>query len=180
LLAIPVVDGSLETAIIRDIAEAVESRDSRLWVGVSRVADDFASARREANACLRLAQRAGRPNPGVIRSDDLGPLRFVLGATNLDQANDMVRQQLGKLIEHDAESKSPLLPTLRAYLDADGHQPTVAAACFIHVSTLKYRMKKIRELLDDDLGDPDTRFQLKLSCKLMDLLEALDLDAQPA
>ena len=88
----------------------------------------------------------------------------------------MVAQQLGPLLDHDAESKSPLLPTLRAYLDADGHQPTTAAACFIHVSTLKYRLKKVRELLGRDLSDPEVRFQLRLAFKLMDLLEALGVD----
>ena len=85
----------------------------------------------------------------------------------------MVREQIGPLIDHDATRKAPLIPTLRAYLDANGHQPTAAAACFIHVSTLKYRLKKIRELLDGDLSDPEVGFQLRLAFKLMDLQDAL-------
>lgn len=179
MLALAEVSPELEATILADIGKAVAARDAHLAVGVSRLGRDFATAQREAVACLRLAQRSPDPS-SVVRCDDLGPLQFVLGGTDLEQSKEMVEQQLGALIEHDAGSKSPLLPTLRAYLDADGHQPTTAAACFIHISTLKYRLKKIRELLGDDLSDPETRFQLRLAFKLMDLLEALGVDPPPA
>lgn len=172
IMAITEVPADVEEAIIADIREAVERREAKLAVGISRLADQFGAAQREATACLRLAQR-GNGNDGVMRSDDLGPLRFVLDSTDLTHADEMIRQQLGALIEHDATKKAPLLPTLRAYLDADGHQPTAAAACYIHISTLKYRLKKIRDLLDDDLSDPETGFQLRLAFKLMDLRAAM-------
>jgi DNA-binding PucR family transcriptional regulator/putative methionine-R-sulfoxide reductase with GAF domain len=175
MLAMCEVEARVETAIVDDIRKAVAGRGATLWVGISRLAEDFSAAQREAIACLRLAQ-ASSGSESVVRSSDLGALRFVLGSNDLQHANEMVLAQLQPLIAHDADSKSPLLPTLRAYLEADGHQPTVAAACFIHISTLKYRLKKIRELLDGDLSDPETAFQLRLAFKLMDLLGALGVE----
>jgi sugar diacid utilization regulator/putative methionine-R-sulfoxide reductase with GAF domain len=172
IMAITEVPAEVETAILGDIREAVGQREASLAVGISRLAGDFGAAQREATAALQLAKR-GNGTDGVMHSDDLGPLRFVLDSTDLTHAEEMVRQQLGPLIDHDAARKSPLMPTLRAYLDANGHQPTAAAACYIHISTLKYRLKKIRELLDEDLSDPETGFQLRLAFKLMDLQEAL-------
>lgn len=172
IMAITEVPAEVEAAILGDIRGAVEQREAALTVGVSRLADDFGAAQREATAALGLAKR-GSGADGVMHSDDLGPLRFVLDSTDLTHAEEMVRQQLGPLLDHDAAKKSPLIPTLRAYLDANGHQPTAAAACFIHISTLKYRLKKIRELLDEDLSDPEVGFQLRLAFKLMDLQEAL-------
>jgi sugar diacid utilization regulator len=172
IMAITEVLAEVEAAIIADIREAVEQREATLTVGVSRLAGDFGAAQREATAALQLAKR-GSGTDGVMHSDDLGPLRFVLDSTDLTHAEEMVRQQLGPLIDHDEAKKSPLLPTLRAYLDANGHQPTAAAACYIHISTLKYRLKKIRELLDEDLSDPEIGFQLRLAFKLMDLQAAL-------
>lgn len=172
IMAITEVPAEVEAAIIADVREAVGQREASLAVGISRLAGDFGAAQREATASLQLAKR-GSGTDGVMHSDDLGPLRFVLDSTDLTHAEEMVRQQLGPLIDHDANRKSPLMPTLRAYLDANGHQPTAAAACYIHISTLKYRLKKIRELLDDDLSDPETGFQLRLAFKLMDLQAAL-------
>jgi sugar diacid utilization regulator/putative methionine-R-sulfoxide reductase with GAF domain len=172
IMAITEVQAEVEDAIIGDIREAVEQREATLAVGVSRLAGDFGAAQREATAALQLAKR-GSGTDGVMHSDDLGPLRFVLDSTDLTHAEEMVHQQLGPLIDHDATKKAPLMPTLRAYLDANGHQPTAAAACYIHISTLKYRLKKIRELLDVDLSDPEAGFQLRLAFKLMDLQAAL-------
>jgi sugar diacid utilization regulator/putative methionine-R-sulfoxide reductase with GAF domain len=175
VLAMAEVAAEAEEAILEDIRAAVAARGASLSVGLSRPGVDFAAAQREATACLRLSQRSGG-SKSVVRSSDLGPLRFVLGSSDLAHANEMVLHQLGPLLEHDAECKSPLLPTLRAYLDANGHQPTVAAKCFIHVSTLKYRLKKIRDLLDGELSDPEVGFHLRLAFKLMDLLDSLGVE----
>jgi sugar diacid utilization regulator len=175
LMAMTEVPADVEAAILDDIASAVAQREAELSVGVSRLSKDFAAAQREAMACLKMADQVRRPQR-VVRADDFGPLQFVLAADDLTQASEMVIAELGPLIEHDARRKAPLVPTLRAYLDADGHQPTAAASSYIHISTLKYRLKKIRELLGRDLSDPDTAFQLRLAYKLMDLLEALGVD----
>jgi DNA-binding PucR family transcriptional regulator len=92
----------------------------------------------------------------------------------------MIRERLGALMDRDARSGSDLLPTLRAYLDADGHQPTAAAARHIHVSTLKYRLKQIRELVGGDMADPEFAFQLRLAIKLLDLVDAVRADSPAA
>ena len=175
IMAMTEVVPEVEAAILHDIRKAVESREAALFVGISRLANDLAGSQREATACLKLTERT-RPAGAQVRADDLGPLQFVLGSGDLTHAHEMVLEQLGPLIDHDATKKSTLLLTLRAYLDADGHQPTAAAACYIHVSTLKYRLKKIRELLGNDLSDADVGFRLRLAFKLMDLLAALDAD----
>jgi DNA-binding PucR family transcriptional regulator len=171
VLAMTEVPPETETSILDDIRCAVEARGGRLSAGISRLSLDLAAAQREASACLQLAQ--GKGSKRIVWSTDLGPLQFVLGAPDVEHTHEMVVEQLGTLFAHDAKCKSPLLPTLRAYLDADGHQPTVAAECFIHVSTLKYRLKKIAELLNKDLSDPEVGFQLRLAFKLLDLLDAL-------
>ena len=162
-------------ALLDDVRTCVTSRGGTLFVGVSRSSLDLAAAHREAAACVRLAEQS-IASKGLVRSSELGPLRFILGSSDFAHANEMVLAQLKPLLDHDANGHSPLLPTLRAYLDADGHQPTVAKALFVHVSTLKYRLKKIRELLDADLSDPEVAFQLRLAFKLMDLLKALGLE----
>lgn len=163
-----------EARLVEALQEATATAASMLSIGVSRPNADLGQAYREATACLRLAQRA--TGETVIRAADLGPLRFVLDATDLDQATRMVQEYLGPVVESDVTGKMPLFDTLRHYLDADGHQPTVAARCFIHVSTLKYRLSRIQPLFDRPLSSPDLRFELRLAFRVLDLLEALDID----
>ncbi len=65
-----------------------------------------------------------------------------------------------------------LLPTLREYLANDGHHGRTAGRLFIGVTTLKYRLSRIAELLGVDLRDGAVRFQLQLAVHLHAFLEA--------
>lgn len=167
------------SAVVAAVQEAASAAGAPVSVGISALQRDFGAAFNEAVACLRMARGAGS-GAKVLAYDDLGPLRFLLDAPDLENAVAVVEDKLGRFLEHDRSRRTPLLPTLRAYLDADGHQATVAERCFIHVSTLKYRVGRINELLDAPLSDPETRFDLRLAFRILDLLEALGIDVERA
>jgi hypothetical protein len=59
-------------------------------------------------------------------------------------------------------SRDRLLRTLRSWLLHWGSRADVAAELFIHPQTVSYRIRRLRELLGDDLDDPDVRFELLL------------------
>ena len=56
-----------------------------------------------------------------------------------------------------------LLETLANYLVYGENLKETAEKMFIHVNTLKYRLKKISELLGVDLRDPNIRFRLRMA-----------------
>jgi hypothetical protein len=58
-----------------------------------------------------------------------------------------------------------LTETLRAWLDAQGHHPTVAAALHVHPQTVRYRLARLRERFGPVLDDPDGRFALQLALR---------------
>jgi DNA-binding PucR family transcriptional regulator len=68
---------------------------------------------------------------------------------------------LGRLLEHHE-----LTHTLRMLLET-GSPSAAATALFVHVSTLKYRVRKIESMLGIDLSDPDVRFNLRLAFKIL-------------
>ena len=49
----------------------------------------------------------------------------------------------------------------------DGHLAT-ARRLAVHPSTLKYRLGRIREILDVDIADADVRFNVELAVRLAD------------
>jgi PucR C-terminal helix-turn-helix domain len=59
-----------------------------------------------------------------------------------------------------------LTETLRAWLDAQGHHPTVAAELHIHPQTVRYRLARLRERLGEALDDPDKRFALQVALRV--------------
>jgi DNA-binding PucR family transcriptional regulator len=141
--------------------------------GLSNARGDFSLALREAEGALAMALSAERDTDALVSSEDLGPLRFLLDAPNTHEMLALVTHALGPLAEHDERRQADLLFTLRAYLAAGGHHPTTADRCFIHVSTLKYRLSRISAILGRNLTDPATRFELSLALEVLGVLEAI-------
>ncbi|MEV0829889.1 PucR family transcriptional regulator [Nonomuraea rubra] len=71
-------------------------------------------------------------------------------------------------------SRADLVESLRAYLDSNGHWDAAAQRLGVHRHTLRYRMRRVAELLGRDLDDPGTRAELWLA------LEAAGRGATPA
>ena len=55
--------------------------------------------------------------------------------------------------------------TALAHLRHDGNAVTMAAAMHVHPQTARYRIARLRELLGDQLDDPDARFELQLALR---------------
>ena len=88
----------------------------------------------------------------------------------------MIREALDSVIAHDATERTPLLPTLRAFVECDGHYERTAERLYVAVSTLKYRLRKLRDVLGESPSDPELHFRLRLAFSLLDLVEAMGID----
>jgi DNA-binding PucR family transcriptional regulator len=55
--------------------------------------------------------------------------------------------------------------TALALLRHDGNAVAMAAAMQVHPQTARYRIARLRELLGDQLDDPDARFELQLALR---------------
>jgi PucR family transcriptional regulator, purine catabolism regulatory protein len=56
--------------------------------------------------------------------------------------------------------RADLIGSLRAYLESNGHWDAAAQRLGVHRHTLRYRMKRVTELLGRDLDDPGVRAEL--------------------
>jgi DNA-binding PucR family transcriptional regulator len=160
----------------RETIEALQQRSSRTGLafacGLSDARTNLGIALREARGALALAaRRAGRGT--LVTYDDLGALRFMIDAPDTSEMVAMVTDVLGALAAHDERRNSELLLTLRAYLDTGGHHPKTAERCHIHVSTLKYRLSRIAELVGRPITDPRVRFELSLAYEVLDVLDVI-------
>jgi len=69
-------------------------------------------------------------------------------------------------IEYDFATLSERMrETALAHLRHDGNAVTMAAAMHVHPQTARYRIARLRELLGDQLDDPDARFELQLALR---------------
>ncbi|MHB8619447.1 MAG: helix-turn-helix domain-containing protein, partial [Chloroflexota bacterium] len=60
-----------------------------------------------------------------------------------------------------------LVRTLGNYLESGRNLDSSARAMFIHVNTLKYRLKRIQDIARVDLNSAEQRFNIHLAVKIL-------------
>lgn len=125
---------------------------------------DYAAAWSACERVLGLALRFGRR--GVVHESDFGADALVLAALPQDGVHAFQRRMLDRLVAFDARNGSDLVATIEAYLHHHGRLQRCADAMGIHVTTLRYRLERVRDLFDVDFDDADQRFGLQLALRM--------------
>jgi DNA-binding PucR family transcriptional regulator len=102
--------------------------------------------------------------------EDLGVLRLLFPGADHRDVEQFVRDWLGALIDYDGTKGTDLVGTLSHYFDSAGNYDRTAASLHIHRSTLRYRIKRIRELTGHELGDVDSRLNLQVATRAWQVL----------
>jgi hypothetical protein len=132
---------------------------------------------RDAATSLRWARRGlalvgeGR----VVWTDDHLAALALLADTALTRR--LSERALAPLADLPGSRGDRLAETLLAWLQAQGHRPTVAAMLHVHPQTVRYRLAQLREHFGDRLDDPDGRFALELALRARALQPASDSTA---
>ncbi|MFF7074739.1 PucR family transcriptional regulator [Streptomyces pseudovenezuelae] len=152
---------ALEAA--RTSEQAVAGDEGELVVGVSAPAGPIAAAAayKQAEQALSVARRRGRV---YVEHEQLAS-----GSVLPLLADEAVRAfadgLLRPLHEHDATGRGDLVASLRAWLSRHGQWDAAAADLGVHRHTLRYRMRRVEEILGRSLDDPDVRMELWLALK---------------
>src|SRR5579862_1038800 len=130
----------------------------RLSVGVSAPAEGvtaLAGALHEAQSACRLAVVRAGSGPGavsVVTSDEVASHELLLASVPGSVLRSFRDRLLGPLVAYDERHRAELLPTLREFLACSGSWHACAAAMYVHVNTVRYRIKRIEELTGRDLS----------------------------
>ena len=74
--------------------------------------------------------------------------------------------RLRRLVEHDAEHGAELAGSLLAYLEAFGEVRAASERLHVHPNTLRYRVRRAKEVAGLDLADPSERLNAQLQLLL--------------
>jgi hypothetical protein len=145
-------------------------------VGIGPVAHDLAGlvhARTSTERVLRVL-RGGRGGSGgrrVARLADIQVEALMLELRDLAAARgDRPTGPLARLLEYDERHRSFLVPTLRAWLDAFGDVAAASEALYVHQNTFRYRLRRVAEVGELDLTDPEARFVAMLQLRVLTTL----------
>ncbi|MDV7357570.1 GAF domain-containing protein [Rhodococcus oxybenzonivorans] len=132
----------------------------------------------EAVTCSDAMERIqGGAMSGTL--EDLGFVGLVL--SNRPNVDRFVRTTLGPVARYDVAHHTELLSTLEALLATDGSPTAASEVLHVHVSTVKQRMQRLKDLLGDDWRTVDRTSELRLALKLHRLNQnTLEAGAQSA
>lgn len=139
----------------------------------------------QAGTSLEEAQLASTASALVhegapTRFAELGPLRLLL-LLHRDQPHELNRfvyESIGSLLRYDPGTASPLLPTVRAFIEHGGRLRDTAEHLIVHRNTLAYRLRRAGEILGADLRDADVRLGLELALKALPLVRDAEANGQ--
>ena len=77
--------------------------------------------------------------------------------------DDFVDSRVSTLLDYDLRNGTEYLRTLEMYLKCERRLNETAEKLFVHRNTLLYRIGRIKEILGDDLGGPESRMRLLFS-----------------
>jgi sugar diacid utilization regulator len=126
----------------------------------------------EAKRALRVRLGSSSPS-GATVYEDLGIYRLLALGEDDHEVKEFVREWLGSLLDYDATSRSDLVRTLWQYFECGGNYDSTARSLHIHRSTLRYRLRRIRELSGHDLGAVDSRLNLHVATRAWQILRGV-------
>ena len=159
--AYALVPGDISRERLRQLsASVVERSHSALRVSLTGAVGatveslrDLGDSRRDADGVLRLV-----PPGGTALVEDLLARVVLLDLqSHLSSFPRLRLPGLDALLASDSEHGTPYAESVLAYLAANADVPTAARSVNVHANTFRYRLRRVRELFDLDLDDPDVR-----------------------
>ena len=130
-----------------------------------------------AGAVTRSTAAVERPAPGGraakrrAPTDAAVPLRVddhladLLLFESRDLAGRIAARRLAPFVDLTPKARARMRETALAHLRHDGNAVAMAAEMHVHPQTARYRIARLRELLGEQLDDPDARFELQLALR---------------
>ncbi|WES64388.1 helix-turn-helix domain-containing protein [Microbacter sp. GSS18] len=162
---------------IADGARLIDASADRVSVAVGigggfSGIDGLRRSHREATRALQITLSSGHVD-GDLSFDEAGTYA-VLAATPAEDRRHFVQRYMKPLLDYDRMHGGAFFETLRTYFESIGNIPRTAERLFLHVSTVRYRLRRIEELTGMSLEDEEDRLRLQLCLRFSRLSDLAD------
>jgi hypothetical protein len=154
----------------------IDRSDGAAVIGIGSMANNprgLTRSRVDADRALRVLLAAREPGR-VATVEDVYVDALLLEFDELAASQGTLPVgPVALLVEYDARHRTHLVATLRHWLEAFGDVSLAASAAHVHPNTFRYRLRRLAEIGDIDLDDPNARFAAHLQLRLLALRGAL-------
>lgn len=122
-------------------------------------------------AKIALSHMTTRNLSGLMSYTEIGINRLFVNQ-NIEEIKKFI-QEIFVPLESPENSNNLLKETLLAYFSSNRSATKTAKKMHIHINTLYQRLRKIEDLLEVSLKDPENVLRLQLACYLKDSFKAV-------
>lgn len=177
LLTMDEAGSEVPAARLRKIAAELENRLNNTfpnytwWAGISSPCSGisgFSVSYREACTTIDIIKTLNCRNR--CHAHEMLGIYGILNI-NPDQFKKFINHVIGPLLEYDEKHNSRLVHTLNLYYKNNCNLQKAARDGFMNSSTMKYRLRRIYEIANINLNDPETNLQVQLALKIIEGLK---------
>lgn len=166
LLPLNMFNNEILTSILKNIikkAESVYEISIKIGVGTAyEYIEDLKKSYQEAKSAIDISSIVTKEE-NIYFYENLGIYSLITQISNGKFLDDYVESKIGKLIKMDKMQEGDLCDTLETYLNCNCNVNSASESLFIHRNTMRYRMDKIKKILEDDINDMSVLLELKLA-----------------
>jgi hypothetical protein len=155
------VSGAASPSGTAELERATESVTAALGPAVPRA--ELGGAWAAAKAALRAAEAGAIDGAHPIVAED--NLADLLIFESRELADRLAESRLAPFAGLTPAGRARMEETALAFVQHGGNAAAMARALHLHPQTIRYRLARLRELLGDQLEDPDARFDLELALR---------------
>ncbi|MRX73185.1 PucR family transcriptional regulator [Bacillus lacus] len=124
------------------------------------------SSYKEAQNVISIKRRFPTETAALSHFSELGIYQYLELLQEKRKQFPYENYSLKKLKEYDHLHKTDLVETLEVFLDSDSNMNDAAKSLNVHVNTLSYRMKRISQIGELNLKNPNHKMSVYLDLKL--------------
>ncbi|BAH07811.1 PucR family transcriptional regulator [Clostridium kluyveri] len=162
---------SIAEEILSNINSKIE--ELKISIGIGSFWTRLEELKDSVNKAQNALKILGGNKNKVCSYKDMGMYRLLFDMSKKDEMKRLLREILGELMEYDSKNSTSLVETLKVYINENCNLIHTAEELFIHKNTLKYRIKRIEEILNCNLRNMEHLFRFDMAFKIKNFLSCM-------
>ena len=161
-----IVDSAVRT-LPRSLREKIN-----IFIGIGKNTNNIRCISKTFNIASRVAklQRKRMAEGETTSYHNLGISQLFLSMDDMEIMREFYEKKLEPLVKYDEENNTDLLGFLQVYFSYGGRVGETASKLYLHRNSINYKLRKIEEILNCDFNDINSKAELLIAVKLMEIL----------
>jgi hypothetical protein len=162
--------------LMEDVQRKLAGRraDWRSHAGIGGICDGVAGLSKSYEQACAACEIAEKDGALSRKFEDIGVYKLLFSVKDPKMLCDYASSVLQPVIDYDMQHHSDFLQTLKLYIEYGSNVQRVAEEACMHRNTVNYRVRRMKEMLNNPMEYMSQTFSLQMAFYIMDLYPDLE------